>query len=232
MTGLAFRIDHIAHLRHAGGGLQPDPVTAALLAELAGADGIAAQLRRDRQPVQERDVRMLRDMVQHRLILEMGVALDIKPDLVNLVPEKETDFGPEGGLDLMTRADEIAPMVDTLQNSGIPTGVRIDSEPEQVRLAHRINATAVEVQTTGYCEARTPPKRQQAFARIVDAVKLAHKLRLTVRAGGGLNYVSVKSLAGVAEIDEFCIGRSIIARAVLVGLDTAVRSMIDRIRGR
>jgi len=237
MTGLAVKVDHVAVLRSARGGQSPDPVTAAALAEMSGSDGIIVHLRQDRRYIKDRDVRILRSTVQSKLILEMastsemvGVALDIKPDLVTLVPEKREESSADGGLDLIVHRDDIYETVTTLQNSGIPVGLLVDPEPEQIKLAHKSNATMIEVHTGTYCEAKTAQKRHQAFLSIVDAVKLAHKLKLSVKAGRGLCYKTIKVFKGLPEIDEFSIGHSIISRAVLTGMQTAVTEMIRLIK--
>ena len=237
MSGLAVKIDHVAALRESKKSSFPDPVAAAVLAELAGADGIVVHLREDRRDISDRDVRILRQTIQSKLILEMasttemvGMALDIKPDHVTLVPEKREEFSSGGGLDLVVHKEEIRETVDTLQNSGIPVGILIDPEPEQLKQAHRTNAGIVEIHTGTYCEAKTTRTRHRAFLKIVDAVKLAHKLKLNVKAGRRLCYKSIKAFSGLEEIDEFSIGHSIVSRAVLTGMEKAVKEMIDLIR--
>ena len=237
MAGLSVKIDHVATLRESRRSTFPDPVAAAVIAELAGADGIAVHLRKDRRDIRDRDVRILRQTIQSKLILEMasttemvGMALDIKPDHVTLVPEKREEFSAEGGLDLVVHKNEIMETVDTLQNSGIPVGILIDPEPEQLKQAHRTNAGIVEIHTGAYCEAKTAQKRHQAFLKIVDAIKLAHKLNLSVKAGRSLCYKSIKAFSGINEIDEFSIGHSIVSRAVLMGMEKAVKEMIGLIR--
>ena len=232
MAGLAVKIDHVAALRNAQKSQSPDPVTAATIAEMAGADGITAHLRLDRKYINDRDVRILRSVVQSKLILEtastsemVGVALDIKPDLVILVPEKREEFTAEGGLDLIVHRSDIYDTVATLQNSGIPAGLLVDPEPEQIRLAHKIGASLVKIHTATYCDAKTPQKRHQAFLNIVDAVKLAHKLKFSVKVGRGLCYKTVKAFKKIDEIDEFSIGHSIISRAILIGMQAAVADM-------
>ncbi len=232
MAGLAVKIDHVAALRNARKSQFPDPVTAATMAEMAGADGITAHLRLDRKYINDRDVRILRSVVQSKLILEtastsemVGVALDIKPDLVILVPEKREEFTADGGLDLIVHRSDIYDTVATLQNSGIPVGLLVDPEPEQIRLAHKIGASLVEIHTATYCDAKTAQKRHQAFLNIVDAVKLAHKLKFSVKVGRGLCYKTVKAFKKIDEIDEFSIGHSIISRAVLIGMQAAVADM-------
>jgi len=237
MAGLAVNVDHVATLREARKAHYPEPVTAAMLAELAGADGIVVHLREDRRHIQDRDVRILRKVVAAKLILEMastaemiGIALDIKPDLVTLVPEKQEELTTEGGLDLVVHRNAIAETIETLQNSGIPVSIFIDPDPEQIKLAHQINADLVEIHTGTFCEATTLTKRDQAFSNIVDAVKLAHKLKLGVNAGHGLCYKTIKAFKGLNEIDEFSIGHSIVSRAVLVGMEKAVREMLVLIK--
>jgi pyridoxine 5-phosphate synthase len=232
MAGLAVKIDHVAALRNARKSQSPDPVTAATMAEMAGADGITVHLRLDRKYINDRDVRILRSVVQSKLILEtastsemVGVALDIKPDLVILVPEKREEFTADGGLDLIVHRSDIYDTVATLQNSGIPVGLLVDPEPEQIRLAHKIGVSLVEIHTATYCDAKTAQKRHQAFLNIVDAVKLAHKLKFSVKVGRGLCYKTVKAFKKIDEIDEFSIGHSIISRAVLIGMQAAVADM-------
>ncbi len=237
MAGLAVKIDQVAAMRETRKSAFPDPVAAAVMAELAGADGITVHLREDRRDTQDRDVRILRQTIQSKLILEMasrtemvGMALDIKPDHVTLVPEKRVEFSAGGGLDLVVHKDEIRETVDTLQNSGIPVGILIDPEPEQLKQSHRTNAKIIEIHTGAFCEAKTFKTRHQAFIKIVDAVKLAHKLNLSVKAGRGLCYKTIKAFSALGEIDEFSIGHSLISRAILSGMQEAVKEMIELIR--
>ncbi len=237
MAGLAVKVDQVAALRAVRKGQIPDPVTAAAVAELAGADGIIVHLRQDRRHIKDRDVRILRSMVQSKLVLEMastsemiGVALDIKPDLVTLVPEKQGEFTSEGGLDLIVNRDDISETVATLQNSGIPVGLLVDPEPQQIKIAHGSNAGMIEIHTGTYCEAKTAQKRHQAFLNIIDAVKLAHKLKFSIKAGRGLCYKTIKAFKGIHEIDEFSIGHSIISRALMTGMRDAVEEMLGFIR--
>ncbi|MFH2066701.1 MAG: pyridoxine 5'-phosphate synthase [Pseudomonadota bacterium] len=237
MAGLAVNVDHVATLREARKASYPDPVAAALIAEVAGADGIVVHLREDRRHIQDRDVRILRSVVQTKLILEMaatvemvGIALDIQPDLVTLVPEKQEELTTEGGLDMIVHKHNVAETVETLQNSGIPVSIFIDPDPEQIKLAHRANASMIEIHTGTFCEAATPSKKDAAFDRIVNAVKFAHKLKLGINAGHGICYNTIKDFHGLDEIDEFSIGHSIVSRAVLTGMEAAVREMRDLIR--
>ena len=233
MPGLAVNVDHVATLREARGINIPDPVTAAGIVELAGADGVVVHLREDRRHIQDRDVEILRKTVQTKLILEMAAipemidfALAIKPDLVTLVPEKREELTTEGGLDLQGNKDTVSEAVKTLQKGGLPVSLFVDPDLDQIKLAHRMDAAFVEIHTGTFCDAEIPKERLEAFEKIVNSAKLAHKLKLGVNAGHGLGYQTVKKFEGLLEIDEFSIGHSIIARAVLVGLDQAVREMI------
>jgi pyridoxine 5-phosphate synthase len=237
MAGLAVNIDHIATLREARKVNYPDPVAAAVLAELAGADGIVCHLREDRRHIQDRDVRLLRKVVQTKLILEMaatsemvGIALDVRPDAVTLVPENREEVTTEGGLDLIVHNKSIDETIGALQNNGIPVSIFIDPEPEQIKLAHQFGANMIEIHTGVFCEAGTDTKRKQAFSKIVDAAKLAKKLKLGVNAGHGLCYNTIKAFSGLSEIDEYSIGHSIVSRAALVGMQRAVKEMRDLIR--
>lgn len=237
MAGLAVNVDHIATLRQLRGVSYPDPVAAAVLAELAGADGIVVHLRGDRRHIQDRDARILRRVVQTKLILEMasttemlGIALDIKPDLVTLVPERREEVTTEGGLDLVVHKSAVTETIRTLQNSGIPVSIFIDPEPEQLKLAHQANANLIEIHTGTFCDATTSKKKNRAFSKIVDAIKLSHKLRLGVNVGHGICYNTIKAFKGLKEIDEFSIGHSIVSRASLVGMERAVREMLALIK--
>ncbi|MBU1170339.1 MAG: pyridoxine 5'-phosphate synthase [Proteobacteria bacterium] len=232
MAGLAVNIDHIATLRQARGTRYPDPVAAAMIAEMAGADGIVAHLREDRRHIQDRDIRLLRQVVQTRLILEMGVtpemvgiALDVKPEVVTLVPEKREELTTEGGLDLIVHREKVSEAIENLRSAGILVSVFIDPDVEQIKVAHRVNADMVEIHTGAFCDEVSPSKREKAFADIVNAAKVASKLRLGVNAGHGICYNSIKEFAGLKEIDEFSIGHSIVSRASMVGMEKAVREM-------
>ncbi|MBW2710771.1 MAG: pyridoxine 5'-phosphate synthase, partial [Deltaproteobacteria bacterium] len=171
MAGLSVNVDHVATLREARKGRYPDPVSAAVLAELAGVDGIVVHLREDRRHIKDRDLRILRKVVQTKLILEMastnemvGIALDVQPDIITLVPEKREELTTEGGLDLIVHKDAIAETVGTLQDNGIPVCIFIDPNPDQVKIAHQINANMVEIHTGIFCDAKTQKKRERAFS--------------------------------------------------------------------
>ena len=234
---LGVNIDHVATLREVRKAIFPDPVKAAAIAEMAGADGITVHLREDRRHIQDRDVRILRRVVQTKLILEMasttemlGIALDIKPDLVTLVPERREEITTEGGLDLVVHKTAVTETIGMLQNSGIPVSIFIDPKPEQLKLAHQANANMVEIHTGTFCDAKTSRKKKQAFSKIVDAIKLSYKLRLGVNVGHGICYNTIKAFKGLKEIDEFSIGHSIVSRAALVGMERAVREMLALVK--
>lgn len=237
MPGLAVNVDHVATLREARKINIPDPVTAAAIVELAGADGVVTHLREDRRHIKDRDVRLLRETIKTRLILEMAatsemvaVAGEIKPDLVTLVPERREELTTEGGLDLHLHKDVVSDAVQALKKEGIPVSIFVDPDLDQVKLSHRIDADYVEIHTGIFCDADTQKQRFEAFERIINSAKLAHKLNLGVNAGHGLGYQTIKAFKGLSEINEFSIGHSIIARAVLVGLDRAVREMVSLIK--
>lgn len=237
MARLGVNIDHVATLRQARGGVQPDPVAAAAVAELAGADGITVHLREDRRHIQDRDLTLLRQTVKSRLNLEMaatdemvGIALSVVPDMVTLVPEKRQELTTEGGLDARFLADRLKEVVERLHGGGIPVSLFIDPDPDQVKAADRIGADYVEIHTGRYADARGWKERDAELVAIENAVKLARKLGLGVNAGHGLDYLNIKPLTAISGIEEYNIGHSIVSRAVFVGLDRAVREMVDLIR--
>lgn len=232
MAQLAVNVDHVATLREARGINYPEPIAAAVVAETAGADGIVVHLRQDRRHIKERDVRLLRQIVQTKLILEMaysnemlGIALDIKPDCVTLVPEKREELTTEGGLDLITHQDHIREAVSTLKNAGIAVCIFIDPDLDQIKVAHKIDADMIEIHTGAFCDAKTSLQKSREFFRIVDAAKIGSKLKLEVNAGHGICYNTIKAFKGLSEINEFSIGHSIVSRAILTGMEQAVRDM-------
>mgnify|MGYP000856859427 CR=1 FL=1 len=229
---LHVNVDHVATLRQARGVSYPDPVWAASLCELAGADGITVHLREDRRHIQDRDLTLLREIVRTKLDLEIAadetmakIALSIKADLVTLVPERRQELTTEGGLDVANHRDKIQGLVDMLRDGGIPTSLFIEPSLEQVKAAHKVGAAYVELHTGRYANARRSKEEDEEFEAITQAAKLAYKLGIGVNAGHGLNYKNVKRLAKLPEIVEFNIGHSIIARSVMVGLSRAVREM-------
>ncbi len=237
MADLAVNVDHVATLREARGIHYPEPVAAAVAAETAGAEGIVVHLREDRRHIQERDVRLLREIVQSKLILEMaatsemlGIALDIKPDTVTLVPEKREELTTEGGLDIVTHQSNIREAITTLKNADIKVCIFIDPDLDQIKTAHKIDADMIEIHTGAFCDAKTQMQRQKEFYRIVDAAKIGTKLKLGVNAGHGICYNTIKAFKGLTEISEFSIGHSIVSRAILTGMEQAVRDMKQLIK--
>jgi pyridoxine 5-phosphate synthase len=231
---LGVNVDHVATLRQARRAAYPDPVTAAALSELGGAQQITIHLREDRRHIQDRDVRVLRDTVQTLLNLEMAatsemvkVAYEHKPNMVTLVPERREEITTEGGLDANSQRESLRKIVKNLKDGDLPVSLFIDPDLEQVRASHKLDANQVELHTGRYCEARNPKDRQAELARLIDAAKAAAKLGLRVAAGHGLNYHNVQPVAAIAEIEELNIGHSIVARAVLVGFERAVREMLE-----
>ena len=227
----------MATIRQARGGTEPDPVAAAAIAELAGADGITIHLREDRRHIQDRDLKLLRETVQTKVNLEMaateemiGIALAVKPDQCTLVPAKRQELTTEGGLDVRLHAQALEKAVARLQDGGIPVSLFIDPDPDQIKAAVKVGADYVEIHTGSFAEAVDWKSEEQELIKIENAVKLASKLGLGVNAGHGLNYTNIKKVAALGGIEEFNIGHSIISRAVLVGLDRAVRDMVDLIK--
>jgi len=232
MARLGVNIDHVATIRQARGGNDPDPLTAAILVELAGADGLVVHLREDRRHIQDRDLTLLREVVRTKLDLEMAaddamakIALSVKPDLVTLVPERRQELTTEGGLDVAAHRERIQKIVDMLRDGGIPSSLFVEPTLDQIKAAHKIGAAYVELHTGRYANAKRTKEEDEEFEAITQAAKLAYKLGLGVSAGHGLNYKNVKRLARLPEIVEFNIGHSIIARSVMVGLVQAVREM-------
>ncbi len=232
MARLGVNVDHVATLRQARGGTDPDPLAAAVLVELAGADGLVVHLREDRRHIQDRDLRLLREMTRTKLDMEMAadgemvkIALNIRPDLVTLVPEKRQELTTEGGLDVAGQRDRIQGIVTLLHNGGIPVSVFIEPDLTQVKAAHKISADFVELHTGRYANATRSKEADTEFEAITQAARLSYKLGIGVNAGHGLNYRNVKRLTHIPEIVEYNIGHSIIARSVLVGLVQAVKEM-------
>ena len=237
MPRLSVNIDHIATIRQARRGAEPDPVAAAVLAELAGADGIIVHLREDRRHIQDRDLRLVRQTVRTKLNLEMaatgemqGIALEVRPDIVTLVPEKREELTTEGGLEVFARVEVLKEYIGRLQNAGIPVSLFIDPDEQQISAAKKTGAAWVEIHTGAYANASTEQERNTEFGKIVESAKLAASLGLRVGAGHGLNYVNVKAIAAIPEVEELNIGHSIISRAALVGIDRAVRDMIELVK--
>jgi pyridoxine 5-phosphate synthase len=237
MPRLGVNIDHVATVRQARGVLYPDPVAAAGIVELAGADGIVCHLREDRRHIQDRDLRILREIIQTRLNLEMAateemirIALATKPNIVTLVPEKREELTTEGGLDVIKFFPSLKKAIQRLQKGGIPVSLFVDPKKDQIKASEGVGAEVIEIHTGHYCDAKTPLQEDEELKKILDAVAEASHRNLQIAAGHGLNYVNVQRIAEIKEIEELNIGHSIIARAVLVGLDRAVREMIALIK--
>ncbi len=234
---LGVNIDHIATLRQVRMAVYPDPVHAAVLCELGGADGITVHLREDRRHIQDRDVKILRQVLKTKLNLEMAatkemveIALDIRPDSVCLVPEKRLELTTEGGLNVIESQDIVKNVVKALKNAGIEVSIFIDPDLDQISMAKRCDTDAVELHTGRYCDAPDKKRRDAELSRLIDAAKVASKMGLKVNAGHGLNYQNIFDVVAIPEIEEFNIGHSIIARSVYVGLERAVREMVELIR--
>jgi pyridoxine 5-phosphate synthase len=238
MADLCVNVDHVATIRQARGGVEPDPVAAACMVELAGADGIVVHLREDRRHIQDRDVRILREIVQTRLVLEMAatsemikIASDIKPDIVTLVPEKRQELTTEGGLDVARLEKDIKKAVGMLHDAGIPVTIFVDPEEEQIKAVKKTGADCIEIHTGRYAEAKDMVGQDEEFGHILNVSRLAESMDIKVHAGHGLNYRNTGRLAALSEIVEFSIGHSIISKAVIVGIDKAVKEMLSIIRG-
>jgi pyridoxine 5-phosphate synthase len=229
---LGVNVDHIATMRQVRGTRYPDPVAAAVEAELAGADQITIHLREDRRHIQERDLKVMREVVQTRLNLEMAatkemvkIAYEFKPDIVTLVPEKREELTTEGGLDVALHRESIKETIRFLRDGDIKISLFIDPDLDQLRATQKVNADAVELHTGAYCDAKSEQVRAQELARLLDAAKTCAKLGLPVFAGHGLNLDNIAPVAAIDEIREFNIGHSIVARALFVGIREAVREM-------
>jgi pyridoxine 5-phosphate synthase len=237
MARLAVNVDHVANVRQARRIDIPDPVAAAVLAELAGAHGIVVHLREDRRHIQERDVRLLREMVQTKLNLEMaatpemvGFAKEIKPDVVTLVPEKREELTTEGGLDVSGQRGQLEDVIGGLRETGIQVSAFVAPDVAQLKASIDAGADIVELHTGAYAEARDDAARDIEVEKIAKAATFATKGGLKVSAGHGLNYRNVERITGIGEIEEMSIGHSIVARAVMVGMTQAVKEMLALIR--
>jgi len=237
MPELMVNIDHIATLREARGTYYPDPVYAAGMAEMAGASGIIIHLREDRRHIKDRDVRILRDVVKTKLNLEMAatpemikIARDIKPDMITLVPEKREELTTEGGLDVVTFSDKLKKTIEKIKEKGIKVSLFVDPKEPQIVEAYKIDADMIEIHTGAYSDAQSEKVREEELKKVMLSAAKGKKLGLGVNAGHGLHYHNVKEIASIREIDELSIGHSIIARAIFVGLDRAIRDMIELIK--
>lgn len=232
MARLAVNVDHVATVRQARQVAEPDPVTAAALAELGGAHGIVVHLREDRRHIQDRDVAVLRETVKTKLNLEMAatremveIAQKIKPDMATIVPEKRQELTTEGGLDAALFEESLKEAVQALHGAGIAVSLFVNPDAKQVKAAHRLEVEYVELHTGMFADAHSFARRQEEYERLITAARLARKLGIGAHAGHGVDYRNIFWLRNISEIEEFSIGHAIIARAVLVGMERAVREM-------
>ncbi len=229
---LGVNIDHVATIRQARRTVEPDPVAAAVLAELAGADGITVHLREDQRHIQERDVRILRQTVRTHLNLELAatpemvaIALDLKPDYVTLVPEKREEVTTEGGLNVAGQLQHLSQVVDQLQSAQIPVSLFIDADESQIAASVKTKAKFIELHTGQYAEAPDPASQERELSILARGCELAQAQGLRINAGHGLTYWNVYPVAHLPGMEELNIGHTIISRAVLVGIERAVRDM-------
>ncbi len=232
MPELGVNIDHVATLRQARRSYEPDPVWAAALAELGGADCITIHLREDRRHIQDRDLEFLRKTVSVKLNLEMACAGEIidiacrmKPDQATLVPERREEVTTEGGLDVAGNRQAVVAATQRLHDAGIYVSLFLDPDPRQLELAKSLGADAVELHTGQYALAKSGPQQQAELAKLVAAGKQIRQSGLGLHAGHGLNYHNVQPIARIADMHELNIGHAIVARGVFVGLQAAVSEM-------
>jgi len=231
MAKLGINVDHVATLRQARGGLEPDPVTAAALCELAGADSIVAHLREDRRHIQDRDLALLRERLTIRLDMEMAataemvdIAVDLAPDMATLVPEKRRELTTEGGLDVRTPGYPLEERIQRLKDAGIAVSLFVEPDGDVIKTCRDLGTDFVEIHTGAYANARGAAQHRE-LARIGAAITLADALGMGVNVGHGLNYANTHAVTRLGPIAEFNIGHSVMARAILVGIVQAVRDM-------
>jgi pyridoxine 5-phosphate synthase len=235
----SLNVDHVAVLRNARAEVQPDPVTFALLAEQYGVDGIVVHLREDRRHINERDLRLLRELITTKLDLEMAaneeiikIACDIQPELATLVPEKREELTTEGGLNVIDNLTHIKNTIIQLHDAEVPVSLFIEPQFEQIDAAAEINADFIEIHTGIFANAITEADMFDELERVAQAAKHAKKLGLGVNAGHGLNYLNMKEFISIPDVDEVSIGQAVIARAIFVGIEQAVKEMLAIIRMR
>jgi len=237
MIRLGVNIDHVATVRQARRANEPDPVAAALLAMLGGADGITVHLREDRRHIQDRDVRLLRPIVTQRLNLELAatdeivtIACEIRPDEATLVPERRQEVTTEGGLDVLANQDAVGKAIERLKTADIEVSVFVDPDAIQIERARSLGTATVEIQTASYSVARPPEDRARQLRTLEDAALSSKEQGLHLHMGHGLTYTNIQPICRIAGLEELNIGHSIISRAVLVGMERAVREMKEAIR--
>ncbi len=236
---LAINIDHIATLRNARGGREPDPIEAARICEEAGAEGIVCHLREDRRHIKDEDVYLLRRTVRTKLDLEMAatdeivtIALEVKPDLVTFVPERRQELTTEGGLDVQVDKKHLQEVIQAFHQQNIAVSLFVDPLPAQIEASKEIAADLIEIHTGEYADAATERDQRTQLARVQKAARLAKSLGMGVNAGHGLNYLNIMPIAAIQEIDEVSIGHAVIARAMVVGLARAVEEMGELLWGK
>lgn len=230
---LAVNIDHFATLREARRAAEPEPALVALLAEQAGASGIVCHIRRDRRHIKERDLRLLRQAVKTKLNVEMAateemkaLALEIKPDVVSLVPERPEELTTEGGLKVAANRAALGPHVQALKKAGIRTSIFIDTSLDEIRAARDVGVDLIEINTGQYADLKEGPERDRALGVVRKAAELGHEIGLEVHGGHGLDYRNVGPIVAIPEIEELSIGFAIVARAAVVGIERAVLDML------
>jgi len=237
MIHLGVNIDHVATVRQARLDPEPDPIHAAVICELAGAHGITVHLRGDRRHIIDRDLRLLREIIKTKLNLEMaatdemiGIALETGPDQVSLVPEKREELTTEGGLDVAGQVDPLTDAVARLSEGGIPVSMFIDADPEQIDASKRVGAAAIELHTGAYANCKAEAEQAAELDKLIKGGRQAVALGLRVHAGHGLTYRNIIPIKQIPQLHEVNIGHNIVARAVLVGLDRAVREMLELLK--
>ena len=230
---LAINVDHFATIREARQSNEPEPVLAALLAEQAGAEGIVCHIRSDRRHIKERDLELFRETVKTKLNIEMAateemkrIAMEIKPDVVSLVPERPEELTTEGGLDVISNEKELGPHIKELRSSGIKVSIFVDPDLKQIETCHKLSADLIEINTGKYADLKPGEERRKALDEIRKAAELGRSLGLEIHAGHGLDYKNVLPVAAIPEITEFSIGFSIVARSAIVGIENAVKEMV------
>ncbi|GBD90995.1 pyridoxine 5'-phosphate synthase [bacterium BMS3Abin04] len=233
----SLNVDHVAYLRNVRGEDNPDPVTFALLAEEFGVDGIVVHLREDRRHINERDLRLLRELIKTKLDLEMAavdeiiqIACEVQPELVTLVPEKREELTTEGGLNVLDNIEILSDAIETLHDSNIAVSFFIEPDIGQIDAAAEIKTDFIEIHTGVYANAETEEDMFDELERIRQATKHAKKLGLGVNAGHGLNYQNIKDFTAIQDIDEVSIGQAVIARSVFVGLEKAIKEMLHLLK--
>ena len=233
---LAVNVDHFATIREARRSNEPEPVLAALLSEQAGAEGIVCHIRGDRRHIKERDLRLFKEAIKTKLNIEMAateemkkIAIDLKPEIVSLVPEREEELTTEGGLDVISNEKHLEPHIRELQKAGIRVSIFVDPNLKQIEACHRVGVNLIEINTAKYSDLKPGAERDKALDELKEVAKYSHTLGLEIHAGHGLDYKNVQSIAEIPEIKELSIGFSIVARAAIVGIDMAVREMVSLI---